>query len=60
VFGLWDVPTFYYVIIHVRNFESHIQLVDKCAPVKVASSTENLVIWTLHTPRWDRHMTFLT
>jgi hypothetical protein len=39
------LPAYYinliYIIIHVGNFESHLQLVERCAPVSVANSTEN-------------------
>jgi hypothetical protein len=36
-----------YVIVHVMNFESHVQFADRCAPVKVTSSAENSVLQAL-------------
>jgi hypothetical protein len=38
---------FYYVIVHVRNFERHMQFADRCAPFKIASSVENSVLLAL-------------
>jgi hypothetical protein len=35
------------VVIHVRNFESHVQFADQCAPVKVSSSAEYSVLQAL-------------
>jgi hypothetical protein len=37
-----------YVIIYVKNFESQVQFVDQCAPVKVANSAVKSVLQKLH------------
>jgi hypothetical protein len=35
---------FSYVIIHVRNLESHMHIADRCAPWKIADCAENLLL----------------
>jgi hypothetical protein len=38
---------FHYVIINTRYLESHVQLADRCAPWKITSGAENLVLQAL-------------
>jgi hypothetical protein len=35
------------VVIRVRNFESHLQFGDRCAPVEISNSAENSVLKAL-------------
>jgi hypothetical protein len=38
---------FYYIIIHLRKVESRVQNADRCAPWKISSGAENLVLQAL-------------
>jgi hypothetical protein len=39
---------YFYVIIHVWNFQRHLQIADRRAPDKIANSAENSVLQALH------------
>jgi hypothetical protein len=39
---------FYYVILNVRDLESHVNVTNSTAPQKTASGTENPVVQALH------------
>jgi hypothetical protein len=38
---------FCYVIVNVRNLESHVNIVDRCAPRETANGAENLILHAL-------------
>jgi hypothetical protein len=38
---------FCYIIIYIRNVESRVQIADLCAPLKISSGVENLVLQAL-------------
>jgi hypothetical protein len=43
---------FCYVIINVRNLESHMHIADRCAPREIASGAEYLILQALHFSKW--------
>jgi hypothetical protein len=38
---------FYYITVYIRNVESHVQIVVRCAPWKISNGAENLVLQAL-------------
>jgi hypothetical protein len=38
---------FNFIVVHVRNFEDHVQVVDWCAPVRISNSAEYSVLQAL-------------
>jgi hypothetical protein len=38
---------FCYIIVYIRKFESRVQIVDLCAPWKIANGAENLILQAL-------------
>jgi hypothetical protein len=35
---------FCYIVVYIQKVESHVQIVDQCAPWKISSGAENLVL----------------
>jgi hypothetical protein len=41
-----------YIIVYIWKAESHVQIADLCAPWKISSGAENIVLWALQFKMW--------